>query len=210
MDEEKMKFNCRGYMELSAILTSPIREPVVVMCHGYSRDKNGAKYRMLSEELSKKGISSFRFDFYGHGESNGFLEDFTEEIGVVNLEYAIDFLNMRGWKNGQIGISGSSTGAQIAALYAATNPEIGALTLRAPTYGMETLRAVGCIESPTLVITGEKDNLTSPNDTKRFFDSLKCEKDFKVIQGATHECQEVNHIEELNRLNVEWFERWLK
>jgi alpha/beta superfamily hydrolase len=211
MKEEKLIIS-EGYRNLSAVLTSPESSitPVVVMCHGYSRDKNGTKYIMLSEKLAEKDMSSLRFDFSGHGDSWGFLEDFTNKLGVDNLDDVVWYLQKRGYKNKQMGISGSSTGAEIAVLYAAKNPEIGALALRAPTYGMETLRTVGCIESPTLVITGEKDTLITSSAARRFFDILNCEKDFKIIQGATHECQEVKHIEELNRLNSEWFERWLK
>ena len=211
MNEEKLILS-EGYRNLSVVLTSSGNSitPIVVMCHGYSRDKNGTKYIMLSEKLAEKGMSSLRFDFSGHGESGGFLEDFTNELGVDNLDDVVWYLQKRGYRNKQIGISGSSTGAEIAALYVVKNPEIGALALRSPTYGMETLRAVGCIKSPTLIINGEKDTLITPLAAKRFFDSLNCEKDFKVIQGASHECQEVNHIEELNRLNVEWFEKWLR
>lgn len=212
MKEEKLVVN-EGYRDsLSTILTSPGGNitPIVVMCHGYSRDKNGTKYVMLSERLAKSGISSLRFDFSGHGESWGFLEDFTNELGVKNLNDVTLYLQRRGYKNKQIGISGSSTGAEIAALYAAKNTEIGALALRAPTYSHETLMTNRLIKSPTLVIVGEKDNSITPSDAKLFFECLRCEGDFKIIKGATHECQELRHIEELNRLNVEWFQKWLK
>jgi alpha/beta superfamily hydrolase len=212
MKEENVRLQCQEY-NLSAVRTLPedgTLSPTVVMCHGRSRDKNGTKYKILSEELAKNGISSLRFDFYGHGESDGVFNDFTESIGVKNLHHVIKYLQNNGCKNNSIGISGSSTGAQVAILYAVRNPEIGALVLRAPAYDYESLRIAEYIQSPTLIITGEKDTLVSPTDAKKLYDRFICKKEFRVIKGATHECQDINHIMELNRLNAEWFERWLK
>ena len=166
MKEENVRLQCQEY-NLSAVRTLPENgtpSPTVVMCHGWSRDKNGTKYKMLSEELAKNGISSLRFDFYGHGESDGVLNDFTESIGVKNLHHVIRHLQDNGCKNNSIGISGSSTGAQVAILYAVRNPEIGALALRAPSYDYESLRIAEYIRSPTLIIAGEKDRLISPAD----------------------------------------------
>ncbi|KAH0922370.1 hypothetical protein HID58_022388, partial [Brassica napus] len=44
---------------------------VVVLCHGFKSDKNNAILKNVAAALEKEGISAFRFDFSGNGESEG-------------------------------------------------------------------------------------------------------------------------------------------
>ncbi|KAG2241187.1 hypothetical protein Bca52824_096829, partial [Brassica carinata] len=44
---------------------------VVVLCHGFKSDKNNTILKNVAAALEKEGISAFRFDFSGNGESEG-------------------------------------------------------------------------------------------------------------------------------------------
>ncbi|CAG7869872.1 unnamed protein product [Brassica rapa] len=44
---------------------------VVVLCHGFRSNKNDAVMKSVAAAIEKEGISAFRFDFSGNGESEG-------------------------------------------------------------------------------------------------------------------------------------------
>lgn len=78
--EGKIFFKNSKGIKLCAILNNPTRDvnrPVIVLCHGFSTSKNSATYVALAERLSEHGISTFRFDFFGHGGSEGNFENIT-------------------------------------------------------------------------------------------------------------------------------------
>ena len=45
--------------------------PIVILCHGFTGNRNGGLERGIAHELESLGIASIRFDFNGHGESEG-------------------------------------------------------------------------------------------------------------------------------------------
>jgi len=47
---------------------------IVVLCHGFIATKSDSLILDLASALTKKGISAFRFDFSGNGESEGQFE----------------------------------------------------------------------------------------------------------------------------------------
>jgi pimeloyl-ACP methyl ester carboxylesterase len=102
-----------------------IRRPVdgkpkagIVLAHGILTDKDyGEFYPALARELAGHGFESLRFDFRGHGESEGELEEMTIAGEVRDLDAAVRLLRSR--RNLPVGIVGTSFGAGVAVLYAA-------------------------------------------------------------------------------------------
>ncbi len=72
----------------------------VVLCvHGFEKTATTEpKFKRLSDELSKKRISSFRFDFSGCGLSGGDFKDTTVEKMIDELELAIKEVKGEGRK----------------------------------------------------------------------------------------------------------------
>ncbi|KAI4377532.1 hypothetical protein MLD38_015139 [Melastoma candidum] len=63
--------NDRGH-SLVGILHETGSEEVVVVCHGFRSSKvANSSMVTIANALEKEGISAFRFDFAGNGESNG-------------------------------------------------------------------------------------------------------------------------------------------
>jgi len=61
---------------LKAIIQSPKLQdgekcPMVVFCHGFSGSKDGPVFELIADTLQAHGIASIRFDFNGHGDSEG-------------------------------------------------------------------------------------------------------------------------------------------
>lgn len=66
---------------LSAIVSRPEgatgRIPTAIIMHGFSSNKNTQLMTLLSDSLLRHGIATVRFDFNGHGESEGKFEEMT-------------------------------------------------------------------------------------------------------------------------------------
>jgi len=134
MKEEIFFENSRG-VKLCGILSNPTTErekPIIVLCHGFFRSKDGRTYVGLEKILNKRGISTLRFDFFGHGESEGKFEDVTTSEAVDDVLKAIEFLKESGYE--KIGLMGSSFGgmASIIAASRARVNDLFVLALKSP------------------------------------------------------------------------------
>lgn len=87
--------------------------PLVVFCGGFRSDMEGTKAAYLGEQCDKAGYSYIRFDYRGHGQSEGVFEDGT--IGIWKDD-ALAIIDMT--KTEKIVIVGSSMGGWISLLCA--------------------------------------------------------------------------------------------
>lgn len=115
--------------KLSAILQTPDAKtyPLVIICHGFTANKEHLLLTNLADELEARGIASIRFDFNGHGNSDGDFQDMTvlneiEDAKKV-YEYASDLPNVT-----SISIAGHSQGGVVASMVAG---ELGAKKIKA-------------------------------------------------------------------------------
>lgn len=126
-------YNSRN-AKLVAILDNPSGKkdiPIFVLCHGHGSHKDSSTFLSLVKKLAPEQISSFRFDFSGHKDSEGKFEDFTPSQAVDDINCAVDFLKNDGYS--KIGLVGSSLGAFASVIVAAQKPEIIAVALKSPT-----------------------------------------------------------------------------
>lgn len=66
--------------KLAAVLQTPDGQnkyPLVIIMHGFTGNKESALLTTLADDLEKYGIASIRFDFNGHGKSEGRFQDMT-------------------------------------------------------------------------------------------------------------------------------------
>ena len=66
--------------KLAAILQVPENKtayPMVILMHGFTSNKEYELFSKTADRLEENGIASIRFDFNGHGESEGRFEDMT-------------------------------------------------------------------------------------------------------------------------------------
>lgn len=100
------------------------------MCHGFTTSKDGRTYSRLEAMLNEKKISTFRFDFFGHGESEGKFQDITLSEAISDVLKAILVLKDLGYK--KIGLMGSSFGGFASLIAASQLPELSLLALKSP------------------------------------------------------------------------------
>lgn len=125
MVKEKKVFYCsKDRTNLCGILTNPNKaKGYVILAHGITMDKNEWEnlYVDISQELCKKGFGSLRFDFRGHGESEGHQRDITIIGELLDVSASAEKIT-ECWEGG-ISIVATSFGAGPAILYACQNEE---------------------------------------------------------------------------------------
>lgn len=91
--------------------------PIVILMHGFMGNRNGIIEKVIADKLEKEGIATLRFDFNGHGQSEGEFVDMTVpneiEDALKVYEYAkgISYVST-------ISFAGHSQGGVVAAMAA--------------------------------------------------------------------------------------------
>jgi len=123
--------------KLAALLQKPEmkqgeRVPLVIIMHGFNGKKESPMFDKLVEKLTAKGIATLRFDFNGHGESEGDFQYMTvpneieDATCVFNYVRKLDFVST-------IGVLGHSQGGVVAAMLSGKlGGEIACAVLMAP------------------------------------------------------------------------------
>jgi pimeloyl-ACP methyl ester carboxylesterase len=100
-----------------AWIRSPGHGPTVVFLPGYRSDMAGEKATMLAAFCAARGQAMLRFDYSGHGVSDGAFEDGTIGIWAADALAVIDATT-----EGPLLLVGSSMGGWIALLTARARP----------------------------------------------------------------------------------------
>jgi putative phosphoribosyl transferase len=109
----------------------------------------------------------------------------------------------------RVGYFGASTGGGAALVAAAEiGDEIGAVVSRG---GRPDLAgdALPRVKSPTLLIVGGLDYPVIRMNEDAYH-QLRCQKELKIVPGATHLFEEPGALEDVARLAAEWFQRHLR
>ncbi len=130
--EQALTFRDPQGHRVSAILTTPPAPTtrVAVLCHGFLSNKNSRTNQTLTAQLIPLGIATFRFDFFGQGESEGPFERITVTLALQQALAALAFVESKGYR--QIALEGSSFGGLVATLAAAERPGLACLALKCP------------------------------------------------------------------------------
>ncbi|MCK4540579.1 alpha/beta fold hydrolase [Candidatus Parcubacteria bacterium] len=131
--QKKIHFNNTKGDRLSGIISNPTDDtsrPVIILCHGFTTSKDNFTNSNLERILNKSSISTFRFDFFGHGESEGLFEDITISEAVDDIVNAIKYLKSKSYS--KIGLVGSSFGGIASIMTASKTDDLFLLALKAP------------------------------------------------------------------------------
>jgi len=151
MKEEKVYFENSKKQKLCGIIYIPDGKekfPLLIVCHGFPTSKESSNTTMTYPKLVKSKIAVFAFDFSGHGESKGRLEDVTLSQAIDDIKSALNFIENKDFINkNKIGILGSSFGGIASIFITSKDTRIKVLALKSPIINYKlTLERRGNIE----------------------------------------------------------------
>jgi esterase/lipase len=131
--EQKIFFKNSQSLNLCGIIDIPntsIGKLIVIFAHGHSSSKNTKNYIVLKDILNKEGITTFRIDLRGHGESEGNFEETKVSDAANDILDAIEYVKSLGYQ--KIGLIGSSFGAISSIMAASKTQDLSFLALKSP------------------------------------------------------------------------------
>jgi len=131
--EQEVTFKSSTGHKVAGLLANPsgdTSKPIIIICHGFRAHKKTRTSIGLFQRFNKMGFSTLRFDFFGHGESEGNYENITLTEAVDDVMQAIAFVKKQGFT--KIGLTGNSFGGQCSLLAAAKSKDLTVLGLICP------------------------------------------------------------------------------
>ena len=91
--------------------------PVVIMMHGFMGNKDGMMEKIASDKLASHGIATVKFDFNGHGESEGPFSGMTVPNEIEDAKKVYEYVKSLPFA-GDIALTGHSQGGVVASMTA--------------------------------------------------------------------------------------------
>jgi pimeloyl-ACP methyl ester carboxylesterase len=203
-----------GQITLEGELNVPVGATgVVLFAHGSGSSRHSTRNQFVARTIREAGIGTLLFDLLTQEEEavDVRTRHLRFDIGLLadRLVDATNWLKRKAdTSHLKVGYFGASTGAAAALVAAAElGEEIGAVVSRG---GRPDLAgdALPRVKSPTLLIVGGFDYpvIGMNEDAYR---QLRCEKELKIIPGATHLFEEPGTLEQAASLAADWFQRYL-
>lgn len=111
------------------------RVPVTIIMHGFMGNKNERMLALLADSLAARGIASVRFDFNGHGQSEGKFEEMTVPNEIEDAKKIYAYVASQPWADTtRIALAGHSQGGVVSAMTAGElgHGRVAAVALLAP------------------------------------------------------------------------------
>lgn len=107
--------------------------PIVILMHGFMSDKQSRVIGDIAEKLMVKGIASIRFDFNGHGESDGEFGNMTVANEIEDAAKVYEYVRSLDFV-GSVALLGHSQGGVVASMLAGElgAEKVASLVLMAP------------------------------------------------------------------------------
>ena len=114
--------------KLSAVIQKPEGDkmPMVMILHGFTGNKNEKLLRTLADALEAKGVASIRFDFNGHGESEGDFVNMTVLNEIEDAKQVYEYVRDLHYVE-SVSVAGHSQGGVVTSMLAG---ELGAENIK--------------------------------------------------------------------------------
>ncbi len=187
---------------------------VVLFAHGSGSSRHSPRNQYVARVIREAGVGTLLFDLLTKQEEA--IDAYTGE-----LRFDIEFLAKRlvdatNWLTGQpatqhlrIGYFGASTGAAAALTAAVELPNIVAAVVSRGGRPDLAGRALSKVKASTLLIVGGYDDVVIGLNEKAYA-KLSCEKELKIVPGASHLFEEPGTLEQVAQLASAWFKKKLQ
>jgi dienelactone hydrolase len=183
---------------------------IVIFAHGSGSSRHSPRNQFVARMLRDAGSGTLLFDLLTREEE--IAEQYTRHlrfnIGLLaeRLIQASEWLTHEMPGSVRFGFFGSSTGGGAALVAAAElGTAVAAVVSRGgrPDLAGEALPRV---TAPTLLVVGGLDTQVIALN-RQAYDQLRCEKELRIVPGASHLFEEPGTLEEVARLAAEWFRK---
>ena len=197
-------------IELKGDLSLPDQaHSLILFAHGSGSSRTSPRNQMVATYLNDLGMATFLFDLLTYEEDKDYTNRFNIPLLAQRLKDVTEWIQSEEtYDHMKIGYFGASTSAAAALMAARDMKQISAIVSRGgrPDLAMNDLPFV---KAPTLFIVGGLDN-----EVIRFnqeaYEKLRCEKQLKIVPGATHLFEEKGTMEIVCMHAANWFEMHLQ
>lgn len=211
MKEDKAMKIMAGNVQLTGDLYIPVEaKGVVLFAHGSGSSRLSPRNQFVARVLQEGHLATLLIDLLTPEEEK--IDELTRELRfdipllARRLVAIIDWLQKTHGLS--IGCFGASTGAAAALIAAAERKKVvKAVVSRGgrPDLAGNSLPEVA---APTLLIVGGNDGPVIELN-EQALELLTCKKKMTIVPHATHLFEEPGTLEEVARLALEWFTKWL-
>lgn len=189
---------------------------VVLFAHGSGSSRHSPRNRQVAQGLCERGLATMLTDLLTEAEERAEATTahlrFDIELLATRLQATTEWITRNPSTAGlRLGYFGASTGAAAALVAAARHSgqggQIAAVVSRGgrPDLAGDQLPRV---QAPTLLIVGSRDDIVLELN-RRALDELRCARDLRVVDDATHLFEEPGALDDVARLAGDWFTRHL-
>lgn len=203
-----------GQVELEGELDLPLQaNGIVLFVHGSGSGRNSPRNQFVAGMIRAAGLGTLLFDLLTADEEARDARDqslrFNIPLLTRRLIGATQWLTTQPEARGlPLGYFGASTGAAAALVAAAElGAEIAAVVSRGGRPDL-ACASLSMVRSATLLIVGGLDEIVIGLNEKAY-DMLRCEKEFRIVPGATHLFEEPGRLEQVGQLSAHWFAKHL-
>jgi dienelactone hydrolase len=188
---------------------------LVLFAHGSGSSRHSRRNQFVARVIREAGMGTLLFDLLTREEE-------AVDLQTRHVRFDIGLLARRlaeatGWvereselRHLRVGYFGASTGGGAALVAAALiGEEVGAVVSRGGRPDLAGPAALQGVKSPTLLIVGGLD-VPVIKMNEEAYAWLRCEKELKIVPGATHLFEEPGALEEVARLAARWFQEHLQ
>ncbi len=199
-----------GNVMLPAELVLPDHaEALVIFSHGSGSSRLSPRNGFIASMLNRHGIATLLFDLLTEEEDLVYENRFN--ISLLSVRLVLVTVYMSGFElthDLSFGYFGASTGAASALAAAAALPDlVHAVVSRGgrPDMVQEVYKKV---KAPVLLIVGSLDEEVLALN-RMALKGLEGEKRLEIVKGATHLFEEPGTLEEVGRLALSWYSKYL-
>ena len=187
---------------------------VVLFAHGSGSSRHSPRNQYVARTIREAGVGTLLFDLLTKDEEA--VDAYTRQLRFdINL-LARRLVDATNWVAGQpatqhlrIGYFGASTGAAAALIAAVDLPDIVAAVVSRGGRPDLAGDALPKVKAPTLLIVGGNDDVVIGMNQEAYA-KLTCEKQLKIVPGATHLFEEPGTLEQVAQLAGIWFKNKLQ
>jgi putative phosphoribosyl transferase len=179
---------------------------IVLFAHGSGSSRFSSRNQYVASVLQQANIATLLFDLLDEREADDRQKVFDVYLLADRLKTAAAWVQ----KQEQVGTLplgyfGASTGAAAALVAAAAQGKIVKAVVSRGGRPDLAADALSSVQSPTLLIVGGDDEPVVELN-RRALSQLGCEKQLKIVPGATHLFSETGALEQVAYLASQWFQ----